>query len=138
MPPSQSDVQVAFHWNKLHPIQKPELCGVYAITSAKRKQWYYIGKSQNIAKRLEDKSHPFQVTKDTELDLHYWYLRVDKKHVNWVERYLIKEHDPEWNGGTSFDGLSPWFHCQACLPLTEKQLLDDSEHLRNIWGDSFL
>jgi excinuclease UvrABC nuclease subunit len=135
MPPSQSDVQVAFRWNKLHPTQKPELCGVYAITSAKRKEWYYIGKSQNIAKRLEVNNHPFQVTKDTELDLYYWYLRVDKKHVNWVERYLIKEHDPEWNGGTSFDGHFRWLHCEARLPLTEEQILERSAHLRGIWGD---
>jgi excinuclease UvrABC nuclease subunit len=120
----ESDIQVIFNWNKLDLRAPPEVCGVYAITNAKQKTWYYIGKSQNIAKRIAVDSHPVQVTKNTTLDLHYWYLRVAQKHVNWAERYLIKEHDPEWNGATSFDasGYTRWACCDVCLPLTNAEI----------------
>jgi hypothetical protein len=134
----ESDVQVAFNWNKLNLDNPPETCGVYAITSIKQKTWYYIGRSQNIAKRIAVANHPVQVTKDTALNLHYWYLRVNPKHVNWAERYLIKEYDPEWNGHTSFDAswYTKWACCDACLPLTRAEIEGQSLCLKNIWGDN--
>jgi hypothetical protein len=133
----ESDVQVTFAWNRLDLSAPPETCGVYAITSIKQKTWYYIGRSQNIAKRIAVANHPVQVTKDTALDLHYWYLRVNPKHVNWAERYLIKEHDPEWNGGTSFDAswYTQWACCNACLPLTDAEAERKYLSLKNIWGE---
>lgn len=130
----ESDIQIAFNWNKLNLEAAPEVCGVYAITSAGRKTWYYIGKSQNIAKRIVAVNHPVQVTKDTTLDLHYWYLRVNQEHVSWAERYLIKEHNPEWNGATSF-GVSwhtRWVCCDVCLPLTDAEIERHSLYPRGI------
>lgn len=131
----ESDIQVTFNWNKLDLVAPPDACGVYAITSIKQETWYYIGKSQNIAKRIAAANHPVQVTKNTTLDLRYWYLRVSQKHVNWAERYLIKEHDPEWNGGTSFDAscYTRWACCNACLPLTDAEIARQSLHLKGIW-----
>lgn len=130
-----SDIQVTFSWNKLDLNNPPEACGIYAITSVKQKTWYYIGKSQNIAKRITVVNHPAQITKDTALDLRYWYLRVNTKHLNWAERYLIKEHDPEWNGGTSFDAswYTRWPCCNACLPLTDAEIQRQSLSLKGIW-----
>lgn len=131
----ESDVHVTFAWNRLDLSAPPETCGVYAITSIKQKTWYYIGKSKNIAKRIAVANHPVQVIKDTALDLHYWYLRVNQKHVNWAERYLIKEYDPEWNGHTSFDasGYTRWACCDVCLPLTDTEIERHALQLRGIW-----
>ena len=134
-PAKDSDIQVACNWNELDPENPPAICGVYAITDTKRRNWYYIGKSQNISTRIVSKNHPVQVTKDTALDLRYWYLRVDQKHVNWAEQYLIKEHDPEWNGGTSFDASwrTKWVCCDVRLPLTDAEMERLSLHLKGIW-----
>lgn len=114
---NSSDIQVVCKWHRLDIENPPEACGVYAVTDAKQKIWYYIGRSQNIAKRIVAKNHPIQVTKDVELKLFYWYLRVDSKHINWVEKYLIKEHNPEWNGSTSFSSscYTPWVCCELLL-----------------------
>lgn len=116
-----SDLKVVRNWNKLDIDNPPETCGVYAVTNARQKIWYYIGKSQNIAKRIIVKNHPIQVTKNTALDLFYWYLRVEQKHVNWAEKYLIKEHGPEWNGHTSFGAswYTQWMCCDLLLTHDE-------------------
>lgn len=122
LPPSKkSDIEVVYKWRKLNIDNPPEVCGIYAVTNAKQESWYYIGKSQNIAKRIIVKNHPIQVTKDTKLELHYWYLRVDPKHVNWAERYLIKENDPDWNGHTSHSASwhTPWVCCDLHLSNDE-------------------
>jgi hypothetical protein len=133
----ESDIQITFNWNKFNLDAPPDACGIYAITSIRQKTWYYIGRSQNIAKRIAAANHPVQVTKDTALDLHYWYLRVNQKHVNWAERYLIKEHDPEWNGATSFDASwhTQWVCCDVRLPLTSAEKERQYLWLKDIWGD---
>lgn len=116
-----SDAQLIVSWRVLDVNNPPECSGIYALTSAKKKTWYYIGKSQNIAKRVCVKNHPVQVTLDVDVDLHYWYLRVDQRHIGWLERYLIKEHDPEWNGSTSFNAswYTRWMCCD--LPLSNSE-----------------
>lgn len=124
-PTKKCDIQVACNWNKLDLENPPSICGVYAITNAKRKTWYYIGKSQNISTRIATKNHPVQVTRETTLDLHYWYIRVDQRHLNWAEKYLIREHDPEWNGHTSFSSaiFTPWVCCDLPWNISNSALL---------------
>lgn len=116
-----SDVQVIYKWRPMD-IENPPICsGIYAVTNTAQDLWYYIGKSQNVASRIVVKNHPIQITKNIDIDLRYWYLRVDKKHIGWVERYLIKEFDPEWNGSTSF-GASAYTQWVCCdLPLSNQE-----------------
>ena len=122
---ANSDVQVKVSWRDLDILHPPECAGIYAVTSAKKETWYYIGKSQNIAKRIIAKNHPIQVTKDANIDLHYWYLRVKKDHIGWLEKYLIRECNPEWNGSTAFGANSPtpWMCCDLPLWNTEETKL---------------
>lgn len=124
-PTKDCDIQVVCNWNRLSLENPPNVCGVYAITSPKKKTWYYIGKSQNISTRIVAKNHPIQVTQGTILDLCYWYIRVDHRHLGWAERYLMKEHDPEWNGHTSWDSASftPWVCCDLPWRVSDAMLL---------------
>jgi excinuclease UvrABC nuclease subunit len=121
-----SDVQVIFKWRSMDIENPPQCSGIYAVTNTEQSLWYYIGKSQNIARRIVAENHPIQVTKNTSIDLHYLYLRIDKQHISWAENYLIKEHDPEWNGSTSFDKacITLWMCCD--LPLGGSE---DMRHL---------
>jgi hypothetical protein len=120
-----SDIQVMCNWNKLDIEDPPAVCGVYAVTSARKGRWYYIGKSQNISTRIVVKNHPIQVTQGIKLGLCYWYIRVDHRHLNWAERYLIKEYDPEWNGHTAFSSVTftPWVCCDLPPCVSDEQLL---------------
>jgi len=123
---AHQDVQVTFNWRPLDIANPPSCSGVYAIVNKNMKQWYYIGKSANIAKRIIVKNHPVQVTRDIDLQQKYFYVQVPKIDIGWAERYLIKRIEPEWNGCTSFEGFSPWFHCDLPLysghPLEEEVL----------------
>lgn len=116
-----SDIAVVCQWRPLDIQSPPECSGIYAVKDRNQDLWYYIGKSQNIANRIVVKNHPVQVTKDTKLELSYFYLQVDKQHIGWAERYLIKEHDPEWNGSTSFN--ASWYTQWVCcdLPLSNDE-----------------
>lgn len=124
------DFSVKVHWN-LMDITKPPMCsGIYAITDPTKKTWFYIGKANNIAKRIACKNHPIQVTKSIKLKLCYLFLRAKKEDIGWLERFLIKEYSSEWNGGTSFEpspmGHTPWMFCNiyvSCTECTQKDLL---------------
>jgi predicted GIY-YIG superfamily endonuclease len=107
------DVHVVMHWRQLDILNPPSCAGVYAIADANMNKWLYIGKSQNIAKRIAAKNHPVQVTKDVCIGQSYFYLRVAANDISWFEQYAIKRLDPEWNGGTSFGSASqtPWAYC---------------------------
>lgn len=115
-----SDIAVVCKWRLLDIQNPPECSGVYTVKHQSQDLWYYIGKSRNIASRITAKNHPIQVTKNTELDLCYLYLQVDKQHIGWAEKYLIREHNPEWNGATSFESwYTPWVCCD--LPLSDNE-----------------
>jgi hypothetical protein len=116
-----SDIAVVYKWRLLDIQNPPECSGIYAVKHQSQDLWYYIGKSQNIASRIIAKNHPIQVTKNTKLGLSYLYLQVDKQHIGWAEKYLIKEHDPEWNGATSFNAswYTQWMCCD--LPLSNNE-----------------
>jgi hypothetical protein len=116
-----SDIAVVYKWRSLDIENPPECPGIYAVKDRTQDLWYYIGKSQNIASRIVVKNHPIQVTKNIKLNLSYLYLKVDKQHIGWAERYLIKEHDPEWNGSTSFNAswYTRWMCCD--LPLSNNE-----------------
>lgn len=112
---SKQDFTVQVHWNLLD-VKKPPTCsGIYAVTNTDKNLWFYIGKANNIAKRITCKNHPIQVTANTNLNLHYLFLRASKEDIGWLERFLIRKYCPEWNGHTSFDpspmGYTPWVFC---------------------------
>jgi hypothetical protein len=107
------DVHVVMNWQSLNINNPPSCSGVYAVTNANMTKWFYIGKSQNIAKRIVAKNHPIQVTKDVNIGQSYFYLCIAPDDIGWFERYAIKRLDPEWNGSTSFgtNWYSPWVSC---------------------------
>jgi len=107
----------------------PQCCGVYAIRDALSLEWLYIGKSQNIGKRILNKYHPAQITKDAGMDLAYFYTTVELVHINWLEKYLIRHYKPAWNGGTSFNY---WARNGPCCDVH----LDIPIYLGNIWEES--
>jgi hypothetical protein len=123
------DVKVIIDWRPLDIDNPPSVAGVYAIASPNMSNWYYIGRSINIAKRITVKSHPVQVTKDVNLGQKYFYARLPKDDIGWLERYLLKRLEPEWNGGTSFDASwrTPWVCCD--VPLDCSNLPPD-----DVWG----
>ncbi len=109
------DVCVKMNW-RLMDIKNPPSCsGVYAITNSDMTNWLYIGRSQNIAKRITAKNHPVQVTKDINVGQLYLYLCVPVDAIGWFEQYAIKRLNPEWNGGTSFGSSvqTPWTYCDV-------------------------
>ena len=117
-------MQLLVNWRKLDIENPPSCPGIYAIASETRSKWFYVGKSQNIAKRIVAKNHPVQVTRDIKLSQYYFYVHVEKEYISQLEHYLIKKHDPEWNGSTSFDSNSPWACCQYhCFGIAEQEML---------------
>ena len=115
------DATIAIEWRLLDVERPPSVPGVYAIASPDLAKWYYIGKSVNIAKRITVKQHPVQVTKDVGLEREYFYARLPKDDIGWLERYLLKKLKPEWNGGTSFDASwrTPWACCDIPVRLSD-------------------
>lgn len=104
-------------WRSLSLANPPTESGIYAIKTESR--WLYIGRSANIARRIANKKHPVQITKNlASLTLFYQWQPISQ-HLASAEHALIRAHRPEWNGGTSFSGIGQ--HGPSCdipLPMT--------------------
>ena len=116
-PKSKPLIEVA--WRRMTPSKPPKGSGVYAIKSGR--QWLYIGKAQSIWARVLTPRHPMQITSGLDaLKLSYWYCLLPAELMHRAECQQIKQHEPEWNGGTE------WFAyhtvhgptCQWSPPLT--------------------
>lgn len=103
----------AVRWRRMDPGNSPAASGVYAIRSGAR--WLYIGKAADIAKRVTTRTHPLQITADL-TGLSYWWAPAgDDRHR--LEGALLRWHEPEWNGGTTFDRCSDPVHGPRCAYL---------------------
>ena len=109
------DFTLKVTWSLMNVDKPPSCSGLYAIKDANKNTWLYIGKSKSISKRIVCINHPVQVTKNTTLQLKYLFLRASEDNIHWLERVLLKKHNPEWNGKTSIDpspmGYTPWVFC---------------------------
>jgi len=119
------DVQVLVSWQHLD-ISNPPCCpGIYVITNHDMTKWFYVGKSNNIAKRIAVKNHPVQVTKDIALGQSYFYACTLPEDTGWFERRLIRKFDPEWNGSTSFSSacFTPWMCCDLPPSYSDEEVI---------------
>lgn len=110
-------------WRRMTPNKPPKGCGIYAIRHGQR--WLYIGKSQSIRERVLTPRHPMQITKGLDtLKLSYWYCLLPVELIHRAECQQIKQHEPEWNGGTEWS----CYHvvhgptCQWNPPLTSASM----------------
>jgi hypothetical protein len=75
----------------------PESAGVYGFQCGET--WLYIGKAKNLRTRLNKRHPALQVALSLAIDIRYWY-RLSEAHDR-LERHLIRDLQPEWNGGTA-------------------------------------
>lgn len=88
-------------WRRIDLNDLPQASGVYAIKSNGR--WLYIGRSQNIANRMKNPWHPARITLGLwSLPMTYHWHPHPHVGLHRLETALIRQHAPEWNGGTSF------------------------------------
>jgi len=123
------------NWQVLD-INKPPTCsGIYAVKDKNTDVFLYIGKAKNICSRIKCKQHPIQVTKDISITFSYLYIYAEEKDISWLERYLIREHQPDWNGGTAFGSsqqtagvccnlASDYLYSTTVNPIHMKMLVD--------------
>lgn len=107
-------------WKRFSVDRPPSEPGVYAIRSGRR--WLYIGRAVNIRARVSVKTHPAQITRGlASLPISYWWLPVEPAEQARAESALIREHEPVWNGGTTWDAISSYPQCRALLPAVSKE-----------------
>lgn len=125
-PKPKSLIEVA--WRKMTPGKAPKGSGIYAIKSAQ--QCLYIGKAQSIQARVLTPRHPVQITLGLDtLNLSYWYCLLPVDLIHRAECQQIKQHEPEWNGGTEFYPRGP-IDGPTCIwnpPLTDSDV-------KALWG----
>ena len=92
-------------WRHIRPGSAPQAPGVYAIKQGCR--WLYIGQSQNIALRIAGRHHPLQIAEGRP-GLSLWWMPAGRDRLS-LERQLISQHNPEWNG--SWQWHTPWPSC---------------------------
>jgi hypothetical protein len=116
-------------WRRMTLSKPPKGSGIYAIKSGR--QWLYIGKAQSVCARVLTRRHPVQITLGLDaLNPSYWYCLLPADLIHRAECQQIKEHKPEWNGGTEFypygtiDGPT----CAWTPPLT-------NFCMESVWGD---
>jgi hypothetical protein len=88
-------------WLPLALENIPEAAGVYGFQGGET--WLYIGKAKNLRSRLNKRHPALQVALSLAIDIRYWYWLSDEH--DRLERHLIRELQPQWNGGTSHDEL---------------------------------
>jgi integrase/recombinase XerD len=77
----------------------PAESGVYAFKQGER--WLYVGKANSIQKRLNKWHLPFAIAQASCPGVQFLY-RLSENHHR-LERELLKELNPEWNGGTDYE-----------------------------------
>jgi excinuclease UvrABC nuclease subunit len=94
-------------WLQFDLDAPPSEPGIYAIKAGDR--WLYVGRSGDVAKRIQQKRHPAQITRGlTSLSLSYWWSPCTHRQAR-VEHRLIAELEPEWNGSTTYDTAPPYW-----------------------------
>jgi len=111
-------------WIPFQLDKPPGKSGIYRITAGKT--WLYVGRSQNIFVRLNQASHPAQITKDLSMKMEYAFTPLQEG-LGSLEYKLIDRYNPEWNGGTSF-------FSQSRFPCCEWSRASSDEILRAIGG----
>ena len=102
----RQDFTIKLNWRELDINSPPGSSGIYAVVDECGGRWFYIGKADSIARRIANPYHPIQITRGLNLGLRYLFLRVSVNDTGWLERYLIRLHNPEWNGGTNWGAMS--------------------------------
>ncbi|GAA6621014.1 hypothetical protein [Scytonema sp. NUACC26] len=104
------------NWQRLNLDNIPAVSGIYAFKYSER--WLYIGKANNLLKRLGTQHLPLQFACKHFPDTEFLYCLSDSPLR--LERQLHKELSPEWNGGTSFETVlweqmyaATGLHCQS-------------------------
>jgi hypothetical protein len=98
---------LSVQWQEFTLAKPPGKAGIYAIKCGDR--WLYIGKAAEITPRIKKSNHPVRITADLP-GLSYWWISSGADR-DWLEQALIQRHQPEWNGGTSWNGISQWPQC---------------------------
>jgi hypothetical protein len=128
------DFKLKVAWRELDITNPPGCSGIYAVKDSITEEWFYIGKAKCIAARIVCRPHPIQITKDANLKLSYFYLHAEEKDISWLERYLIREHTPDWNGATAFGAAvnTPWVCCNLPVDYFGSTTTgkDDNDELR--------
>jgi len=119
MPRKRSpDFELLLNWNTMNIDKPPSCSGIYAVLNYSTNTFLYIGKAKHIALRIKNIRHPIQITKDLCIPMQYLYIHAPEKDISWLERYLLREHSPTWNGATAF-GSSLYTAGVCCnLPLS--------------------
>lgn len=89
-------------WLPLNLNEIPRCPGVYGFLSGE--DWLYIGKAQNLAKRLSQRHPALSVALSLEMAISYWYIPSESP--TRLEQKLIKDLLPAWNGSTSYEDMS--------------------------------
>jgi hypothetical protein len=112
----------SIRWFRLDILQPPQQPGIYAIKS--KTHWLYVGRALNIARRIKNPCHPIQITKDLEnIQLTYlWQPVARNASLAKQENAMIREYNPQWNGGTEFYGPTKWPSCALLLPVSMEEL----------------
>lgn len=115
------------NWLSLDLGDIPEESGVYGFKFSDR--WLYIGQSKNLKQRLNKQHIPLQIALEMAMlfccefrNPHLLYCPTDSPRD--LEKRLIRELQPEWNGGTSFEifGAGP-----ACKSGVENATFEEME-----------
>ena len=124
-----------FNWTEFRFDNPPGCSGVYGIKLSRANQWFYIGQSINIKKRLSSPYHPCHIAQSLSSDdAKYFYISCSTEKII-LEALAIKVFQPIGNGGTnscsflypdgketqSFGGYNP---CLQCL-FTPSASLDE-------------
>jgi hypothetical protein len=106
-------------WQVLDLNDIPPESGVYGFKFGDR--WLYIGQSGNLKQRLNKQHIPLQIALEMGgIALFYCLTDLPRN----LEKRLIRELQPEWNGGTNFEifGAGP-----ACKSGVENATFEEME-----------
>lgn len=91
-------------WRRLDPFDPPSVQGIYCIKSGN--SYLYIGRSVNIKQRFRSRQHPVWVALSLDYcPVTFFWFPWNKLSPSLakIESFAIKRHEPQWNGGTSFE-----------------------------------
>lgn len=95
---------LSHRWVEVDSNAFPEIPGIYGIQFKDSKRWFYIGKAENIAKRLQSSRHPLAIAKSLRAEFRFFYIHCPENRTR-IENSLIRLLKPLGNSGTSFSSL---------------------------------
>lgn len=91
-------------WQPLDLNNIPTESGVYGFKMGDR--WLYVGKARNLQQRLNPSRHiPLRIALSLQWDIEFFYQLSPRP--GKLEAALLKELEPDWNGGNSGGGSYP-------------------------------